>query len=119
MKLSTRRSLIKRSARLFSGAAVALGAGSVLHETALAAYSTYVIADGAPVRGTPSTLYSPHTTLSCSGNSIMITEVTGEYACSCNECTSIWGAWHQIVWDMAYIHRGNLNPVWSGCECYY
>lgn len=84
----------------------------------VAAYNTYVIANRAPGRFSPTPGAGVIRYFSC-GTVIYIQEVSGTNACSCNECTSAWGRTATSS-GYAYIHRGNLNPYNGGaCECYY
>jgi hypothetical protein len=116
-----RRSFFRKASGFVAGAAAAVGLGSLGANEASAAYTSYVIANRAPARNAPNTSAPIYRYRLC-GTSYSVTEVAGQYACSCNECTSIWAKHGNAVseeWP-TYIHRGNLNPYTGGaCECWY
>lgn len=114
----SRRWLLGRISKVAGGSAAALTLSSLTVDGALAGYSTYVVQNNSPCRSGPGTFYSLVRTFNC-GNSIFVNEVTGSYACGCNECTDRWA---QVkispTGSVCYIHRGNLNPYNGGaCEC--
>lgn len=119
---STRRAFVGIATKIGVAASVAAGIAGISSSDTLAAYNTSVVANNAPGRGGPSASYGIIKRYAC-GQRINIDQVVGQYACSCNECTSYWGNVNpppgSPIGFETYIHRGNLNPVYRGCECYY
>lgn len=119
---SSRRSLLKRAGKLAAGVAAGVGLASGASEAALAGAGrlTYVITNGANERYGPGTSYGVWYVQYCTGSQIYTFDVNGQYACSCNECTSIWSQRVNTLTELyyGYIHRGNLDPSYAlGCQC--
>lgn len=113
MKLTatvSRRQLVARSSKLALAIGGAIGLTAAVSSPASASYKSHVIANGRPVRSGPGTGFSIIDWVGC-GDSFIVNEHGGFYACSCNECTTLW-----VYNGTGYIHRGNMN-ITSACEC--
>lgn len=122
----SRRKFMGKSAAVIAGIASAVGVTKLAGAEEASAvpegltplsrtYSTYVVSDGANSRGAASTSSAVVRTYAC-GTRLTGFEVVGDFASSCNEFNN--NVWFYVPAQPGFVHRGNLDPSSSACQCY-